>query len=439
MSGQLTPVAVAGTGSAVVLFAAGAALGRPDAAVMGIVLLVAVAVAFAHGGREKATVELTEMPRDSAPSLEPGDTEGRRSEGLGDAGATVLRVRAAVRAPGSDIVRVTATALEFDTRAVAVAATSDLVFRIPVAHSGEQELLSVTARAVSADGVWVDDRLSPVRLRVRLEPRARPVPFLPLPSAFGGLTGAHDATRAGEGGEFRDIHPFAPGDRLRRIDWKATARLARRPGDLYVRRTFAMSDVDVALVLDDGDDVSGLVGDWSIGNRRQTTPTSMDVAREAAWSLACGYLAAADQVSFQLFSRTSGAVPRGSGARQRDRLRTAIVGVAPRPRYSRTRTPQVAAGALVVVLSTFLDDEAVRLIALWRAAGHRVVAVDTLPRLRTERIRREQDVAARIILGERADRLHEVRMVGADVFAWDTTPGERRAMLRALTRVRRRG
>ncbi|MFN4773266.1 MAG: DUF58 domain-containing protein, partial [Gemmatimonas sp.] len=32
----------------------------------------------------------------------------------------------------------------------------------------------------------------------------------------------HASARPGDGGEFRDLHPYAPGDRVRRIDWKAT-------------------------------------------------------------------------------------------------------------------------------------------------------------------------------------------------------------------------
>jgi hypothetical protein len=139
-----------------------------------------------------------------------------------------------------------------------------------------------------------------------------------------------------------------------------------------------------------------------------------------------------------VLSRVRGAVPRGSGARHRERLRAAIVHASAQLRYARVRTPTVAPGALVVLLSTFLDDEPVRLVGLWRAAGHRVLAVDTLPRLLPQRLRRELQAAARVILGERDDRLADVRGMGADLLAWDASEGERAAALRAMTRMRRR-
>ena len=47
--------------------------------------------------------------------------------------------------------------------------------------------------------------------------------------------------------------------------------------------------------------------------------------------------------------------------------------------FSRQRPPIVPPGALVYVLSSLLDDEAVRLALRWRGNGHRVIAVDVLP------------------------------------------------------------
>jgi uncharacterized protein (DUF58 family) len=396
-----------------------------------MVLVVAVAIALARRRPDSpVSVSLSELARDAA---DP----------------SAARIRVEVDAPDAELVVVTAVAREAETlRAVFAGSPAASgppsgpaafgVVRVPLLHSGELEVVSADARAVGADGVWIGEATRGVGIRRAVQPRALPVPFLPLPSSLRRLTGAHDATRAGDGGEFRDIHPYAAGDRLRRIDWKATARLARRPGDLYVRRTHATSDVDVALVLDDGDDLDGVVQDWILGDRLTPLRTSMDVAREAAWSLASAYLATADQVSFQLLSRARGAVPRGSGARHRERLRAAIVHATPQVRYARMRTPSVAPGALVVVLSTFLDDEPGRLVGLWRAAGHRVLAVDTLPRLLPSGMRREMRAAARVIMGEREDRLADVRAVGADLLVWDATDAGRVAALRAMARVRRR-
>jgi uncharacterized protein (DUF58 family) len=417
----LTPAPGVGIGAGTILFSVGAIAGRADVVVFGMVLVVAVAVSLSRRRPEAAPdVDLTEQARDAA---DP----------------SAARIRVDVDAPDAEVVIVTAVAREAETlRVVFAGPEASAVVRVPILHSGEMDVVSASVRAAGADAVWIGEPTPGVRIRRVIQPRAVPLPFVPLPAALRGLTGAHDATRAGDGGEFRDIHPYAPGDRLRRIDWKATARLARRPGDLYVRRTHATSDVDVALVLDDGDDLDGVVRDWIHGDRMTSHPTSMDIAREGAWSLASAYLATADQVSFQVLSRARGAVARGSGARHRERLRAAIVHASAQMRYARVRTPTVPPGALVVLLSTFLDDEPVRLAGLWRAAGHRVVAVDTLPRLLPERVRREMQAAARVILGERDDRLADLRAMGADVLAWDASDAERLAALRGMARMRRR-
>jgi uncharacterized protein (DUF58 family) len=425
MRGIPTPVTTAGIACGVLLLAAAIGFGRVDVAVAGVVLLAASALATP---RARGAAEL----RLQRASTHTGEGEGE--------GRAVVPALLDVAAPDAEfIVVTTATPGRRARRTVLPGPRSSVDVRLRTVHSGDQDLLTADGTAIGRDGTWSASLGPPQTLRARIEPFARTVRDLPLPRVPSGLTGGHDAPRPGDGGEFRDIHPFAPGDRLQRIDWKATARLGRRPGDLYVRRTLATSDIDVALVLDDGDDVTGRAGDWVRGDPALDLVTSMDVAREAAWSLATAYLDRADQVSFQVLSHLSTAVPRGSGARHRERLRAAIAVVTAQRRMSRTRTPAVPEAALVVLLSTFLDDEPVRLAGLWRAGGHRVIAVDVLPALRTEKLRREEIAATRIVLGARADRLADVKAMGADVLVWDAEPGARAASLRAMTRQRRRG
>ncbi|WP_156876564.1 DUF58 domain-containing protein [Microbacterium luticocti] len=422
----LTPAPMAGIATGVVLLGAGLGFSRVEIAVIGVVVLVAVALALAAGGHPDVSgphLNLTRAPERTGPDRQ-----------------RVVPVRVEAVAPGAEIVLVDATAARHRTERIAlVGPTGHVVVPVHTAHTGDQELLAAEMVAVGADGAWTAPAPARVRLAARLEPQAVRLPFLPLPPAPAGLTGAHDAARPGDGGEFRDIHPFSYGDRLQRIDWKATARLARRPGDLFVRRSFATSDVEVALILDDADDLTGQVGDWVRGARGLGLPGSLDVAREAAWSFVCAYLDAGDQVSFHVLSRPGQAVRHGSGARHRQRLRAAISATSAQPRMSRTRSPHVARGALIVLLSTFLDDEPVRLVRLWRASGHRVVAVDTLPALRGERLRLEEIVASRIVLGLRADRIDEVRAMGADALVWDGDAGARIAALRTMSRRRRVG
>lgn len=72
----------------------------------------------------------------------------------------------------------------------------------------------------------------------------------------------------------------------------------------------------------------------------------------------------------------------------------------------------------MVVLSTFLDEEATRLAQQWRHAGHRVLAVDVLPDLLLHAASPSVRTAHRIIQMERADRIHELRRAGIEALRW---------------------
>ena len=256
-----------------------------------------------------------------------------------------------------------------------------------------------------------------------------------------GITGAHDSARPGDGGEFRDVALFAPGDRLRRIDWRRTARRAERPGDLYVRRTFATADALVVLVVDGRDDLGCDVTEWGGSRRAGHEATSLDLAREAAVSLATAYVAAGDRVGFRALAGTARSVEPGGGTRHLERLRSTIASVAPTGDATEAaRMPLVPAASLVVVLSTFLDDQAASMAMTWAATGHRVVAVDVLPTPDLRRASKHERTAFRLVALEREDRLAEMAATGVEQIHWQTgDDGSPAVQLRLLSRPRRAG
>lgn len=333
-----------------------------------------------------------------------------------------LRVRRADREPEDAIVTPAAARL--------------LQFRVAVSHSGPQRILSIAARGIGRDAAWVGDPgVAAVAERV-VRPAAQRVRSLPLPARLLGLTGGHVSARPGDGGEFRDIDRFRPGDRLRRIDWKATARRAQRPGELYVRRTTATSDAAVQLVVDARDDVPGAVAGWAAPYPRPGA-TSLDLAREAAVSLAGAYAAASDRVGFDDLSDARRALPPRAGARHLSRvLRAVELTTAHGSATERARAPRLAQGAVVYVMSTFLDDQATRLALTWRAAGHRVVVVDVLPPRSVDELAVRERLALRVVDLERALRLDRLRAAGAELLVWASP--DRDAVLRRLATPRRR-
>ena len=211
------------------------------------------------------------------------------------------------------------------------------------------------------------------------------MPALPLPARMRGLTGQHDSRRPGQGGGLRDVHPFQPGDAIRQVDWKVTAR--RSPGleQLYVRRTMALGEAAVVLVVDSRDEVGPDPTTWSgIRAIRPDDATSLDLAREAAMTVAEGYLSVGDRVAVEdLGVRRRGLRP-GTGRHQLDRVVQQLALLRPEGDPPiRLRPPRIPSGSLVYVLSTFLDAEAADMARAWRRSGQSVIAVDMLPVLRT--------------------------------------------------------
>ena len=212
-------------------------------------------------------------------------------------------------------------------------------------------------------------------------------PLLPRPA---GLVGVHRSRRPGDSAELRDIRPFAPGDRLRRVDWRVSLRSGfPDAGTLHVRERHADADADVVLVLDTRADVGHLVADWSRSNyelgRSLRAPRrgSLDTMIKATSSLAACYLRQGDRVGLIDIGRPHLYLAPGGGSRQLLRLRHRLVlcgqaaGWVPRPVL---RPHLVPVGAMVVVLSPFLDDAAVDVAVVAARRGGLIVAVDVLPR-----------------------------------------------------------
>ncbi|GAB2989896.1 DUF58 domain-containing protein [Saccharothrix stipae] len=278
-----------------------------------------------------------------------------------------------------------------------------------------------------------------------------PVEALPaglLPARAVGLVGAHRARRPGDSVELRDIRAFQPGDRLRRVDWRVSLRASAMAGsvegtNLHVREHHAEADADVVLALDTRHDVGAELGDWaspgtataartpgrslgewSLAARRTTVRPkgSLDVAVRAAASLAAGYLRQGDRVSLVDLGRPQLGARAGAGRRQLLRLRNQLVvcarsaGWAQRPVL---RPEQVPHGALVVVLSPFLDAEVVELAVHAARRGNLVLAVDVLPSpLRADRRTPWGESAMKVIRLEHDVRLEAMRQHGVAVLPW---------------------
>ena len=305
-------------------------------------------------------------------------------------------------------------------------------------RTGPQEMATVEAQGVGPGAASASDPVGPVRRDTLVLPSPSPLRDVPLPIRLRGLTGAHGSRRPGEGGDLRDVHLFHPGDRLRRIDWRVTAHRSPGLGELYVRGEHALAEAVVMLVVDSRDEVGPDPRTWAGAQPvRSDDPTSLDVARRAAASVARAFLSGGDRVGLDDLGVLRRPLPPGGGRRQLDRITHALA--LTRPESStrhRVRSPRLPSGALVVMFSTFLDDEAAVAAAAWRRIGHRVVVVDTLPLLRTAHLSWRAAAAARLVLVARDDRLADLHDLDVEVIAWRTEPATALATLARRDRRR---
>lgn len=341
-----------------------------------------------------------------------------RVEHVADAGEDRL-VDEIVVTSDAEIAEVAVIQAERTTRRVFVPGSARLRASTHPQHSGPHVTVEAAAREIDADTAMLGAPQPPVLTTRAVRPVARSLPRVPLAPRLTGLHGAHEGSRPGQGGDFRDIHPFAPGDELRRVDWKATARAARRPGDLLIRRTNSLSDASAVIVMDTADDLGTVVAGWGAADLTRSGVTSLDHARSAARSLAEATVAMGDRVAFHTLAHGGRSVRSGAGRRHLERLIGAIAASGRGGDDARfRRTPPVPHGSIIYVLSTFFDGAAAEIAMRWRAAGHRVVAVDTLPELDTGRLTPERDLALQVLLAERHDMMRQLRESGVDTVRW---------------------
>lgn len=408
------PALVVAAGATIVLAGVGIISSRPDIVAMGLPVAIWIAMVHGRANVDAATaVEVTSRPASV------------------DAIETVIDVDSA-----ADAVELAIVQSQRRTRTIVVPGRRGrVVARSRILHSGPITAVRIAARGILAEGALLGPA-TPVLEDIRhIEPDLIALDTLPLPRSLTGLHGAHQGRRPGHGGDFRDIHPFAPGDELRRVDWRATARMARRPGDLLVRRTQTVSDASVVIAIDTAEDLGTVVASWGSGDGERSGVTSLDRARQAARSIASSAIGVGDRVALHVLVHGGRSVRSGSGSRHLARLEATIAAIAQADDDATfRRTPPVPPGSVVYVVSTFFQGAAADTALMWRGGGHRVVAVDILPELDRSRLTPAQRIALRVVMAERENVLSDLRGAGIDVMTWsDAASGD----LRVAARTRR--
>ena len=185
-------------------------------------------------------------------------------------------------------------------------ATWSYDIRFPV--RGVHDLGTIAVRVRDRFGVrtWEHRHVDPKPVRVY--PRVTPLPVLPPPLHARASVGDHVSATLGEGIEPGDIRPFAPGDRVRHVNWRASLRL----GTLYVTERHRERNADVVLMLD------------TLAEVGRTPWTTLDFGTRAAASLATAYLARKDRVGLIIYGGLIHWVRPASGRTQYERIAEAL-------------------------------------------------------------------------------------------------------------------
>jgi uncharacterized protein (DUF58 family) len=247
-----------------------------------------------------------------------------------------------------------------------------------------------------------------LRAPLRVYPRPEHLLGLLKPLETQVFTGNQVARAKGDGIEFADIRPFVPGDRVRRVNWRASARR----GELVVNEHHPERNTDVILFLD------------TFSEARTRERGTLDLTVRAAAALATEYLARKDRVGVVGFGGILNWLLPATGLVQLYRIVDALLDTEIVLNYAwkdvdllppRTLPPK----ALVVALTPLLDERAARALLDLRARGFDLAIVEVSPVAFAPPGPEETDeLAHRLWLHGRAALRWQYESAGVPVVEW---------------------
>jgi uncharacterized protein (DUF58 family) len=244
----------------------------------------------------------------------------------------------------------------------------ELTYRLRCARWGAFRVGRLSVRAHDWFGLFRHEGVIDRRRPLKVYPSEENVRNLLRPVETQVFAGNHVARQKGEGIEFADLRPFVPGDRIRHVNWRASARR----GELWINEHHAERNADVVILLD------------SFAEARSGDRSTLDPALRAAGTLAARYLQQKDRVGFVTFGGILNWLLPTTGAVQLYRIVDAMldtqivlsyawrdIGTVPR----RTLPPQ----ALVLALTPLLDDRSEAALLDLRGRGFDLVVIEISP------------------------------------------------------------
>jgi uncharacterized protein (DUF58 family) len=294
-------------------------------------------------------------------------------------------------------------------RRLAAGGLCELDFELCASRWGAYELGSLGAQATDQFGL-IRYELSGVTLGwLRAFPSRDTLRLLLAPLELQATTGSRTARDRGEGIEFAENRPFFSGDRLRRINWRVTARR----GTPYVSERHPERNADVILFLDTFAEVSGTEGRGTLAS-----------AVRAATSLAAAYLARKDRVGVVGFGGMLIGVRPRLGLEQLYRIIDSLLGSEVVFSYAHKDVSFVPRRmlppkALIVGISPLLDERYINALLDLRARGFDLALIEVSPEpFAAPNAGRSGEIAYRLWLLQREALRTRLRELGAPVARW---------------------
>jgi uncharacterized protein (DUF58 family) len=257
-------------------------------------------------------------------------------------------------------------------------------------------------------GLFRFDQVLLRSLELRVFPREEQLRRLLRPRDTQPYAGDEVARKRGDGIEFADIRPFAFGDQVTRVNWRATARR----GELWVNDRHPERNTDVVLFLD------------TFTEARLDKSSTLDLALRAAATLARAYVGSRDRVGLVSFGGSLRWLKPGTGETQLYRICEALLDTQILLSYAwrdiavvpaRVLPPQ----ALVIALTPLLDERMLGALFDLRARGHDLMVIEAAPEPYVEPGERPVDRLAFRLWKLRRDALRDrLRQDGVAVVEW---------------------
>jgi uncharacterized protein (DUF58 family) len=281
-------------------------------------------------------------------------------------------------------------------------------FRLHADHWGGYLVGELVIRARDAFSIFVHHEERDLRVPLKIYPRAEALRHMVRPQETQVFSGNQVARVKGEGIEFADLRQFTAGDRIRHINWRASAR----GRELWVNEYHPERNTDVVVFLD------------SFSEVRRGEQSTLDLSVRAAASLLAGYIGQRDRVGFVSFGGILRWLQPGAGLVQLYRVVDSLLDTEITLNYAWKDIELIPPGtlppkALVVALTPLIDERTVKALLDLRGRGFDLAVVDVSPIPFAEPGREELEQLAYRLWAMRREALRSrYERVGAAVVEW---------------------